>query len=252
MVKRRRRITLDEFLKPRKQLGEDKDIVDKDSGKKISRTDIEKEVHELFSQLFSSKSTENKVREEKSVKEEKASLVLVDKKKQSSPGNTVLATKIEDYKTSVWREGAREDSSKQHSESLSGSSGSLDLLSDELLKELLNKPVGPERAVTCSNDGTCSDGIRISEVFRDEKGVVRQRGFIRTSRIPIILDWVVEHGTVKKILPKAYKLVTQRGAKALVPEEFICELATRYGILINNYDCKNYQINLNTLARKKK
>lgn len=251
MVKRRREITLDEFLKPRKHLGRNKDTVDKGSEEKISKNDIEKEVHELFSQLFSSKSTENKVKEEKSVREEKTGLVLVDKKKQSSSRNAVLATKIEDYKTSVWEEGTREDSSK-HGESLGESSGSLDLLSDELLKELLNKPVGPERAVTCNNDGTCSDGIRISEVFKDEKGVVRQRGFIRTSRIPIILDWVVEHGTVKKILPKAYKLVTQRGAKALIPEEFICELSTRYGILIDNYDCKNYQVNLNTLTRKKK
>ncbi len=127
----------------------------------------------------------------------------------------------------------------------------LGIITGELIKKLLALPVGPERGIVCDNTGKCSDGRNISDIFVDNYGVKRQRGFIRTSRIPIIVDWVAEKARAEKILTKAYKVETSRGAMALIPDEFICDMVKRYGVLIEGVDCSNYQVNLNEARRKK-
>ncbi|MCD6488590.1 MAG: hypothetical protein J7K21_05130 [Desulfurococcales archaeon] len=129
---------------------------------------------------------------------------------------------------------------------------SIALPSGEILRKLIEKPIELGSIISCNNQGECSDGIKISEIFVDNFGFRRQRGFVRTSRLPIILDWLIEEGVVKKVLPRAYKLETNRGALALVPEDFICELVKRYGVIIKNYDCSNYQVSLEGTSRRRK
>ncbi len=125
------------------------------------------------------------------------------------------------------------------------------LPSGKVLEELLKLPVGPERGITCSNEGECSDGRRISEVFVDKYGFRRQRGFIRTTRLPVFLDWIVEEAIVSKVLPTAYKVQTNRGALALIPTDFLCELHMRYGVLLKNYDCRGYRVSIEPIKKKR-
>ncbi len=120
-----------------------------------------------------------------------------------------------------------------------------------VLRELLKLPVGPERGITCDNNGVCSDGISISQVYVDKYGFKRQRGFIRTTRIPVYVDWIVEEALVSKVLPTAYKVETNRGSIALVPKDFLCELDKRYGVLLKNYDCSNYKVAVDYVKKKK-
>ncbi len=121
----------------------------------------------------------------------------------------------------------------------------------EALEELLKLPVGPERGIVCNSNGECSDGHRVSEVFTDKYGFRRQRGFIRTTRLPIYVDWIVEEAVVSKILPTAYKVETNRGAVALVPIDFLCELDRRYGVLLKNYDCSGYKLSIESSRKKR-
>ncbi len=121
----------------------------------------------------------------------------------------------------------------------------------DVLRELLKLPVGPERGITCDNNGVCSDGISISQVYVDKYGFKRQRGFIRTTRIPVYVDWIVEEALVSKVLPTAYKVETSRGSIALVPKDFLCELDKRYGVLLKNYDCSNYKVAVDYVKKKK-
>ncbi|WFO75310.1 hypothetical protein J4526_09655 [Desulfurococcaceae archaeon MEX13E-LK6-19] len=226
----------------------------------IKEVEIEKEVDELLSQLFTRKETQPKKekQEEKQQpkpkrKEEKIEKTgkteLMDKFLIGKEGEETKQEKPKEEVAPTQKEEAKKE--KQEQTLLTTQTNNI-VIKGELLQKLLKMPVGPERAVSCNNTGVCSDGKKISEIYVDEAGIVRQRGFIRTSRIPVILDWVVEHGKIEKVLPKAYKLVTDRGAMALVPEDFICELVTRYGVIVENYDCKNYQVSLTGSARKKK
>ncbi len=120
-----------------------------------------------------------------------------------------------------------------------------------VLKELLARTADQLRRIECGQDGLCSDGRRISEVFVDEYGFRRQRGFVRTTRIPVFLDWVVEEAVVEKLLERAYVVKTNRGAMAIVPVDFLCELDKRYGVLLKNYDCEKYTVSPYTPGKKK-
>lgn len=100
------------------------------------------------------------------------------------------------------------------------------------------------RIVECDQQGVCNDGRRIGEVFTDEYGLKRQRGFINTTRLPIFLDFIVEEAEANPVLKKAYVVRTARGSLALVPDDFICELNSRYGIIVSSMDkCVNYRSN---------
>ncbi len=124
--------------------------------------------------------------------------------------------------------------------------GEVRLPTGKLIDIILEKGLGTED-VRCDEYGRCSDGINVGEIFTDKYGFQRQRGYLRTTRIPVYTDWIVEEAVVTKILPKAHKLVTNRGAVALVPEDFLCELQERYGVILKNYGkCKNKPTLLNT------
>ncbi|WP_042667237.1 hypothetical protein [Desulfurococcus amylolyticus] len=99
------------------------------------------------------------------------------------------------------------------------------------------------RTIECNQQGICNDGRRIGEIFTDEYGIKRQRGFINTTRLPIFLDLIVEEAEAMPALrDKAYIVKTKRGSLALVPDDFICELNSRYGIIIPAIEkCVNYK-----------
>ncbi len=122
----------------------------------------------------------------------------------------------------------------------------------EILHKLLEKPIRTVNEIMCGPDGLCRDNRRLSEVFIDEYGFKRQRGFVRTTRLPVFLDWIIEEAVVTKILPTAYKVKTSRGAVALVPENFLCELDKRYGVILKNYDCSNYKLSITPSEKKKR
>jgi len=103
----------------------------------------------------------------------------------------------------------------------------------KILDEILNKGLTDE-FLKCDNTGKCTDGKRLGEIYTDKYGFKRQRGFVRTTRTPVYVDWIVEEATISKLLPKAYKLVTSRGAVAIIPEDFLCELQERYGVIIKS------------------
>lgn len=121
-----------------------------------------------------------------------------------------------------------------------------------ILHKILEKPIRTINEIMCDNNGLCRDNRKLSEIFVDEYGFKRQRGFVRTTRAPIFLDWIVEEAIVSKILPTAYKVETSRGAVALVPESFLCELDKRYGVLLKNYDCRNYKLSISSSEKRKK
>jgi len=111
----------------------------------------------------------------------------------------------------------------------------------QILDEILYKGLMQED-VSCNAGGQCSDGRSVGEVFVDRYGFRRQRGFLNTTRLPVFLDWIVEEAVVKELFPKTYVVETSRGSLAVIPEDFLCELHTRYGVLILNYDkCKSYR-----------
>ncbi|MET1160555.1 MAG: hypothetical protein ABWW65_06290 [Thermoprotei archaeon] len=113
--------------------------------------------------------------------------------------------------------------------------------SGKVLDEILERGLGIDD-VRCDNTGRCSDGHNIGDVFTDSYGFKRQRGFVNTTRLPVFLDWIVEEAVVQKVLPRAYSVKTSRGSIALIPEDFLCELHTRYGVILKNYDkCVNYK-----------
>ncbi len=109
-----------------------------------------------------------------------------------------------------------------------------------VLDEILNKGLTDE-FLKCYSSGKCTDGRRLGEIYVDKYGFKRQRGFVRTTRTPVYVDWIVEEATISKLLPKAYKLVTSRGAVAIIPDDFLCELQERYGVIIKNdeINCKS-------------
>ncbi len=119
--------------------------------------------------------------------------------------------------------------------------GKLELPTGEVLDKILWEGLGKDN-VTCDSTGKCTDGISVGEIYNDQYGFRRQRGYVNTTRLPVYTDWIVEEGLVKKILPRAYGLKTNRGAVALIPEDFLCELQARYGVILLNYDkCTKYK-----------
>jgi len=101
-----------------------------------------------------------------------------------------------------------------------------------------------ERDITiieCDKMGVCQDNRRLGEVFEDEYGVKWQRTFINTTRLPIFLDFIAEEAEIKGRVGKAYVVVTTSGAQAIIPDEFICEAVTRYGVLLKIDKCINYK-----------
>ncbi len=112
-----------------------------------------------------------------------------------------------------------------------------------VLDEILNKGLTDE-FLKCDSGGKCTDGRRLGEIYVDKYGFKRQRGFVRTTRTPVYVDWIVEEATISKLLPKAYKLVTSRGAVAIIPDDFLCELQERYGVIIKNdeINCKSSKL----------
>ncbi len=122
----------------------------------------------------------------------------------------------------------------------------------EILRKLLAKTAEELKRIECDAEGACNDGHRISDVFIDEHGFRRQRGFVRTTRIPVFLDWIVEEATVYRLLERAYVVETERGAMAIVPVDFLCELDKRYGVLLKNYDCSKHTTNPYAASSHKK
>ncbi|MCY0868685.1 MAG: hypothetical protein OWQ48_05605 [Desulfurococcus sp.] len=110
------------------------------------------------------------------------------------------------------------------------------------------------KIIECNQHGVCMDGKRIGEIFVDEYGIKRQRGYVNTTRLPIFLDFAVEEAEVKPVLKKALIVRTEKGSLALVPEDFICELSSRYGILLSIEKCnesKNKNMSLKGIASKR-
>lgn len=120
---------------------------------------------------------------------------------------------------------------------------SKDLLADklgELIKTAISRT--EVKVIECNQQGVCSDGKKIGEVFEDEKGVKWQRGFLNTTRLPIFLDFIAENAVIKGKIGRAYVIETSRGTEAIVPEDFICEMTSRYGVLLDIDKCVNYRV----------
>lgn len=115
------------------------------------------------------------------------------------------------------------------------------LAKDESIQEMVDQLIKDEiKIVECSSSRMCNDGIKVGDIFVDSHGIKRQRGYLKTTRIPIYVDVIVETGSVKQIpaLKKTYVVTTSRGARAIVPEEFLCELEERYGVILEGYNCE--------------
>lgn len=108
----------------------------------------------------------------------------------------------------------------------------------EIAQEAFQK--GEITIIECNKQGLCIDGKKISDVF-EAKGLKWQRTFLSTTRLPIYLDFVAEEAEVKGRVGKAFIIVSARGAKAIVPDDFLCEALKRYGILIDADKCFNYK-----------
>jgi len=121
-----------------------------------------------------------------------------------------------------------------------------------VLDELLYKGLS-EKEVVCDASGHCSDGINVGEIYVDKYGFKRQRGYVNTTRLPIFIDWIVEEAFVRELFPKTYVVETSRGSLAIVPEDFLCELYARYGVVLANYDkCKNYKPVIGSAVKKRR
>lgn len=97
------------------------------------------------------------------------------------------------------------------------------------------------KLVTCDKQGRCTDDKRVGEVYRDERGVEWQRGFVNTTRLPIFIDFIVEDATITGRVGKALVIESSRGAMAIVPEDYVCELSARYGVRIQIDKCLGYK-----------
>ncbi|MEZ0394745.1 MAG: hypothetical protein ABWK00_06890 [Desulfurococcaceae archaeon] len=107
------------------------------------------------------------------------------------------------------------------------------------------------RRIECGQDLSCSDGRRVGESFVDELGIPRYRGFLNTTRIPIYLDWILERGKLRKLTKKAYVVETDRGALAVVPPDYLCELQHRYGVLIEGLEGCEERLRLDRRQERK-
>ncbi|MEM2025630.1 MAG: hypothetical protein QXW94_05000, partial [Desulfurococcaceae archaeon] len=108
------------------------------------------------------------------------------------------------------------------------------------------------KLIECDKHGVCVDGKRIGEVFEDSKGLRWQRGFLNTSRLPIFIDYIAEEAKITGRVGKAFIIVSSRDAKAIIPDDYICEATSRYGILINLERCSGYKVSpWSSKSRKK-
>jgi hypothetical protein len=97
------------------------------------------------------------------------------------------------------------------------------------------------KIIECDKSGMCTDNRRVGEVYQDEHGIKWQRTFISTTRLPIFLDFLAEEAELKGRIGKAFVIETSRGGRAIIPDDFICEAVSRYGILINVEKCASYK-----------
>ena len=110
-------------------------------------------------------------------------------------------------------------------------------IAQEMMDQLIKEGI---KIVECSSSRICNDGVKVGDIFVDAHGIKRQRGYLKTTRIPIYVDVIVEAGNVKQIpgLKKTFLVTTSRGARAIIPEEFLCELEERYGVILEGYNCE--------------
>lgn len=101
-----------------------------------------------------------------------------------------------------------------------------------------NKSIG---FIECDKSGKCRDGIRIGDVFEDSRGIKWQRTFIDTTRSPIHLNFIAEVAEIKGKVGKAYVILSSRGAQAIIPEDYICEAISKYGVLLSIEKCAGYK-----------
>lgn len=106
------------------------------------------------------------------------------------------------------------------------------------------------RRIECDASGACADGRRVGDEFQDSYGIYRKRGFLNTTRLPVFLDWVLEKGSVENVTETAVLVKTDRGAVALVPADFLCEMQARYGITISGVACEGYKPMIGRQASK--
>lgn len=127
----------------------------------------------------------------------------------------------------------RETSTTKDSGSESQEKEPTRVLESEVLDKVLEEDIKP---IECDNKGVCLDGLKVGEVFTDKYGVKRQRGYVNTTRLPVYLDVIVEEAKVSPLLSKAYSIQTSRNALAIVPDDFICELQERYGVILMGFE----------------
>lgn len=127
----------------------------------------------------------------------------------------------------------RETSGKKEPSLESQSKELLHGLESDILDKVLEEDIKP---IECDNKGVCLDGLKVGEIFTDKYGVKRQRGYVNTTRLPVYLDVIVEEGVVSPLLSKSYSIQTSRNAVAIVPEDFICELQQRYGVILKGFE----------------
>lgn len=108
------------------------------------------------------------------------------------------------------------------------------------------------KLIECDKQGTCNDGRRVGEVYEDSKGLKWQRGFLSTSRIPIFVDFIVEEAKIAGRVGKAFIIVSSRDSKAIIPEDYICEASSKYGILLDLEKCSSFRISPWSSKSKKK
>lgn len=115
----------------------------------------------------------------------------------------------------------------------------IDNVSNQLAEEAFKRL--NVKLITCDKQGRCTDDKRVGDVYKDEHGVEWQRGFVNTTRLPIFVDFIVEDATVTGRIGKALLIESSRGAKAIIPEDYICELVSRYGVKIQLEKCTGYK-----------
>ena len=97
------------------------------------------------------------------------------------------------------------------------------------------------KIIECNKQGTCTDGKKLGEVFEDSRGLKWQRSFVNTTRLPIFLDFIAENAQIKGRVGKASIVVLASGARAIIPDEYLCEVVKRLGVLIDIDKCSNYK-----------
>lgn len=116
-------------------------------------------------------------------------------------------------------------------------------VSDDILFDLATTAFlkSEVKLIDCGKQGVCNDGKKLGEVFEDDKGLKWQRSFLNTTRLPIFLDFIAEEALMRGRVGKASIVISSRGVQAIIPDDFLCEAITRYGILMKVDKCVNYK-----------